>query len=62
VVGLPADVSVNWTDWPTAGEAGLLLKEAASVTAGATVMVRLTLLWPDAFITVRVTVFDPAVA
>jgi hypothetical protein len=41
-VGPPVDVSVNWTVWPTAGEAGLEVKEAASVLAGATVTVRVT--------------------
>ena len=44
-VGLPADMSVNWTDWPVAGEAGLKVKEA--VSAVATVTVRLALLEPS---------------
>jgi hypothetical protein len=41
-VGPPVDVSVNRTLWPTAGEAGLEVKEAVSVLAGATVTVRVT--------------------
>jgi hypothetical protein len=35
-VGLPADVSVNCTDWPAAGEVGLKVKEATSALTGAT--------------------------
>ena len=35
-VGLPVEVSVNCTAWPGAGEAGLLVKEAVSAEAGAT--------------------------
>jgi hypothetical protein len=58
-VGLPADVSVNCTDWPVAGEAGLKVKDA--VSAVATVTVRLTLLEPELLVTVKVTVLDPAV-
>jgi hypothetical protein len=58
-VGLPADVSVNCTVWPAVGEAGLKVKEA--VSAVATVTVRLTLLEPELLVTVKVTVFDPAV-
>jgi len=58
-VGLPVDVSVNWTDWPVAGEAGLKVKEAASAVA--TVTARLTLLEPELLVTVKVTVLDPAV-
>jgi len=41
------------------GEPGLKLNEAAS--AAPTVTVRLVLLEPEAFVTVSVTVFDPAV-
>jgi hypothetical protein len=37
-VGLPADVSVNCTDWPVAGEAGLDVKEATSRDSDITVM------------------------
>jgi hypothetical protein len=57
--GVPADVSVNVTAWPVAGEAGVKVKEAASATP--TVTVRVVLLEPEAFVAVRVTVFDPAV-
>jgi hypothetical protein len=60
-VGLPADVSVNWTDWLIAGVAGLYVKDAAS--AAATVTVRLELLVdPELLVTVKVTVLAPAVA
>ena len=58
-VGVPAEVSVNCTDCPTTGEAGLLLKEAAR--AAATVTVLVVLFDPEALVTVRVTVLDPAV-
>jgi hypothetical protein len=58
-VGFPSDVSVNCTDWPVTGEAGLKEKEA--VSALATVTVRLTLLEPELLVTVKATVFDPAV-
>jgi hypothetical protein len=58
-VGVPVDVSVNWTDWPVAGEAGLKVKEAVSTVAMVTV--QLTLLEPELLVTVRVTVFNPAV-
>jgi hypothetical protein len=51
-VGDPKEVSVNCTAWPTTGEDGLYVKEAA----GATVTVRLTFLEPEALLTVRVTV------
>jgi hypothetical protein len=59
-VGFPTDVSVNWTDWPAEGEAGLKLKEAASATV--TVTVRLAVFDPEPFVTVKLTVFDPAAA
>jgi hypothetical protein len=58
-VGVPVEVSVNWTDWPAAGEAGLKVKEAE--IAATTVIVRLVLLEPEALVTVRVTVFVPTV-
>ena len=57
--GLPVEVSVNCTDWPAVGEAGLVLNEAVSAVATATV--RLTLLEPELSVTVKVTVFDPAI-
>jgi hypothetical protein len=56
---LPIEVSVNWTDCPAAGEEGVKLNEATR--ADATVTVRLAEFEPEAFVTVRVTVFDPAV-
>ena len=59
VVGVPAEVSMNCTDCPTTGEAGLLVKDA--VRAAATVTVLVVLFDPEAFVTVRVTVLDPAV-
>jgi hypothetical protein len=58
-VGLPIEVSVNCTDWPAVGEAGLNVKDA--VSAVATARVRLPLLEPELLVTVRVTVLDPAV-
>ena len=57
--GLPVEVSVNWTDWPATGEPGLKVKEA--VSGAETVTVRLALLDPELFVTVKVTVFVPAV-
>jgi hypothetical protein len=59
IEGAPVDMSVNWTDWATAGELGLYVKDA--VKAGETETVRLVLFEPEAFDTVNVTVFDPAV-
>jgi hypothetical protein len=59
-VGVPADVSVNWTDCPAAGEAGLYVNDAVRATA--TVTVRVVVLDPEPFVAVKVTVFDPAVA
>ena len=59
-VGLPVDVSMNCTDRPIVGEAGLNVKEAAS--AAVTVSVLVVLLDPEVLVTVRVTVFDPAAA
>jgi hypothetical protein len=56
--GLPADVSVNCTDWPVTGVAGLKEKEAAS--AAPTASVWLEELEPEPFETVKVTVFVPA--
>jgi len=58
-VGVPADVSVNCTDCPAAGDAGLKLNDAAN--AATTVTVRVVLFDPDPFVTVSVTVFAPAV-
>jgi hypothetical protein len=58
-VGVPAEVSVNCTDCPMTGEAGLLVKEAAR--AAVTVTVLVALLDPEAFVTVKLTVLDPAV-
>jgi len=58
-VGFPVEVSVNCTDWPVAGEAGVKLKEA--VTAAATVTVRVVVFEPELLVAVRVTVLDPAV-
>jgi hypothetical protein len=58
-VGLPVEVSVNCTVCAAFGEAGLKVKE--TVSAVATVTVRLTLLEPEPLVAVSVTVFDPAV-
>ena len=59
-VGFPADVSVNWTGWPAEGEAGLKLNDATR--AALTVTVRLVAFDLEPFVTVKLTVFDPAVA
>jgi hypothetical protein len=58
-VGFPVDVSVNCSDCPVVGDAGLKVKDAAS--ASATVMVWLALFDPVVFVTVKVTVIEPAV-
>mgnify|MGYP001139040624 CR=1 FL=1 len=58
-VGDPVEVSVNCTVCPVTGDAGLYVKEAASAVA--TVTVRVVEWDPDAFWTVNVTVFVPAV-
>jgi hypothetical protein len=50
---------VNCTASPIAGEDGVKLNEA--VRAATTVTVRLTLFEPEALVTVKVTVIDPAV-
>jgi hypothetical protein len=59
-VGTPVEVSVNCTGWPAAGAEGLKPNEA--IRAVTTVTVRVAELEPEAFVAVRVTVFDPAVA
>jgi hypothetical protein len=59
-VGLPVDVSVNRTDCPAAGEAGLYVKDAT--TAGTTVMVWVAVSEPEEFVAVNATVLLPAVA
>ena len=56
---MPVDVSVNWTACPVTGEAGVNENEAT--IAAATVTVRVVLADPVPFVTVSVTVFDPAV-
>ena len=57
-VGVPIEVSVNWTAWPTAGDAGLLLKEATR--AATTVTARVEVFDPALLVAVSVTVFAPA--
>jgi len=52
-------VSVNCTDWPAFGEAGLKVKEA--VRGALTISVRLVMFEPEPLVAVRVTVLDPAV-
>jgi hypothetical protein len=59
-VGVPVDVSVNWTDCPAAGDVGLCVNDAAS--AAPTVTALLVLCDPEALAAVSVTVFGPAVA
>jgi hypothetical protein len=59
-VGVPVDVSVNCTVWPTVGEFGLKLNDAAGPSS--TVSVRVVVLEPVAFETVKVTVLEPAAA
>jgi hypothetical protein len=46
-------------DWPATGEPGLKVKEAVSGVE--TTIVRLMLFDPELFVTVKVTVFVPAV-
>jgi hypothetical protein len=58
-VGVPVEASVNCTDCPTAGDAGLYVNEAAS--AAPTVTVLVVLLDPEPLVAVRLTVFDPVV-
>ena len=58
--GLPVDASVNCTDCPATGEAGLKLKEAEITVRTDTV--RLTVFESVLLLTVNVTVLDPAVA
>jgi len=48
-VGLPVEVSVNCTDWPVAGEAGVKLKEAVTEFTGATITVLTAASCPVAF-------------
>jgi hypothetical protein len=60
-VGLPAEVSVNCTDCPAAGEAGLKVKDAVGVDAGLTVSVWLAVLVPDPLAASKVTVYDAGV-
>ena len=52
-------MSVNWTDWPAAGDEGLKLNDATR--AAPTVTVRVALFDPEPFVAVKVTVIDPAV-
>jgi hypothetical protein len=54
-VGEPVDVSVNATAWPARGEAGLKVKEAASVGDVTTVTICVTLLDDEALLAVKVT-------
>ena len=56
--GLPVDVSVNCTDWPAVGEAGLKMNDASR--AGTTDTDLDVVLEPELFVTVKVTVFPPA--
>jgi hypothetical protein len=58
--GLPVDVSVNCTDWPVVGEAGLKVNDASR--AGITDTNLEAVSEPELFVTVKVTVFDPAAA
>jgi metal-sulfur cluster biosynthetic enzyme len=52
-VGVPVDVSVNWTGCPAAGDAGLYANEA--VSAATTVTVLLVVLDSEVLWTVSVT-------
>ena len=49
---------MNWTTWPADDDAGLKVKDA--VRAEPTMTVWLTLLEPEALVTVKVTEYDPA--
>ena len=55
-VGLPVDMSVNWTAWPGTGLAGAKLNEAESRLMDATVSVRLPCLEPELQSAVKLTV------
>jgi hypothetical protein len=62
-VGLPVDVSVNWTTCPGAGEPGLWAKEEARVgadVAAEMARVRLPLSEPERVLVTKVTVYNPA--
>jgi len=52
-------VSVNCTDWPAAGDAGLYVNEAATPVPGRTVILRLALLVLDPSEVTRVTILNP---
>ena len=54
-VGLPADVSVNCTDWPVTGELGLKVKEAVSDDADITAMDWLPFFEPEPLLAIRET-------
>jgi hypothetical protein len=56
-VGDPEDVSVNCTVCPTAGEAGLKVKDAVGMDAGLTASVWLAVLVPDPLVASNVTVY-----
>jgi hypothetical protein len=58
-VGAPAEVSVNVTDCPAAGEDGLKVKEALSVGTGLTETTTLAELVPAAWVMVKTTVYVP---
>jgi hypothetical protein len=58
-VGEPVDVSVKATDWPALGEAGLYVKEAASVGEVTTVTTWVTLWDDEALLAVKVTAYVP---
>ena len=57
-VGPPGDVSANITVCPTVGEAGLKTKVAVA-GAGMMVSVRIVLLEPEWFVTIRFTLWNP---
>ena len=59
-VGVPVEVSVNCTRCPATGDAGLYVNDAVNPVSP-TVMIRLMLSSPLAFIAVRVTVLTSAV-
>jgi hypothetical protein len=59
-VGVPVEASVNCTDCPIAGDAGLYVNDAASGIP--IVIVRLVSFDPSLLVTVKVTVLDPPVA
>lgn len=61
-VGVPVDVSVNWTVCPTVGDAGANAKDPVNAGGLVTVTVRDPCFAPALLRTIRVTGYEPAAA